>query len=901
MVGVRGQCWAVPSGANDGKYLLMSSATLVEAVYIAFMREPRNRYVRRSLSNGVSNYLLFRQETPDDVLIYLKELNNAFHRGAGTSFLETMDRVGDADKSWKIYAREKRITSRSCPSTGPDTYLQQCWKHVSKQFPGVWKNNFSFTNSKVIVSGLDRFKMGKQFLEAMCSCVNFCHPSMNTEKILASIRDVLAEITKTFSETIPEFHLIIILTEAFKFCVPKDLDDEDQPDMAVETIGTKIDLAAEAFACSDEEEGATGATGSAGAQVKAPQSREKKFLDELHSAVVAVVRKVPDEKLSVETLRDCYRNGMHFAAKSKVINEQLFSDCETWTALRSTIRRVMRRHHGHVLDLLSPVDVEAAGASSQGSGNRGDVDVDIDLKDLNVPDGKDLLIMHYRAKFTESVSKEEVKAAVRSFVDSCDLDLPVDLRGYFVQWSQRVLKVIKPKLDVTTKRLDISALIECCATAFKNDGGVFLHLEGLMQLCECAEEEEVTTVTTVPDYAIPEIWGNDQRYLDAVSNFRATMMIAGLPKFASFVSQHDSHLLSKMSGDANLAELISNVDVWLHWSSESDSASWSSFWQALLRCPDIKKAQQFADERAKRMLSELGARATQLHTEAIAAAKEKKLAEVRAAKAQEETSVVAVGDGDKSEPSQKRQKTDQHVSVASIHAEFAQAVLQQLPQGEDPHAQFMPTYIMLALSKAESSLMTAAICGPFADQAWDCLYTEHSKVAAGDAHLFASPPKKTIRLTFAGKLSLLPAVGSIHVGTLFNVNMYLRPPALRVLAGTFFMPAWLVRTCKLNGDGFPLETPTCEVHEKKISVEFEVPGFLGAPGKLVKFDIKHFYVVLKPEFASEVEAGSVEMIRAPMKAELCEVSDAWAKSLVAKARERKPAPKAKASKPSHTD
>eukprot|EP00959_Pyramimonas_sp_CCMP1952_P283633 5928998-Pyramimonas_sp.AAC.1 len=98
---------------------------------------------------------------------------------------------------------------------------------------------------------------------------------------------------------------------------------------------------------------------------------------------------------------------MHCAAKSKVINEQLFSDCETWTALRSTIRRVMRRHHGHVLDLLSPVDMEEAGASSQGSGNSGDVDVDIDLKDLNVPDGKDLLIMHYRAKFTESVSKEE--------------------------------------------------------------------------------------------------------------------------------------------------------------------------------------------------------------------------------------------------------------------------------------------------------------------------------------------------------------------------------------------------------------------------------------------------------------------------------------------------------------
>ena len=87
---VRGLPWAVLKTDQIGKstYYLMSYATLTEAMYIAFAREPGNDNIVGSIRDGLENCIVLSADTPADVLSWLKVTHNAFHHGASTNPIE---------------------------------------------------------------------------------------------------------------------------------------------------------------------------------------------------------------------------------------------------------------------------------------------------------------------------------------------------------------------------------------------------------------------------------------------------------------------------------------------------------------------------------------------------------------------------------------------------------------------------------------------------------------------------------------------------------------------------------------------------------------------------------------------------------------------------------------------
>lgn len=513
LIGVRGQAWATPStnneSAEDPHFQMMSSATLIEAVYAAHAREPTNAFVQKTLEAGVQQFKLFHPSTPDDVIIYLKELNNQFHRGAGTSFLEVMHRAPEVEKAWKAYCTEHTLTARSCPSKGPHSYEKQYWKFVDVNYKGVYKNWLAFLNAKVCVRGLSKQNLLQPYNTHMSTMVNFCHPKLNTEVALQANRDMLVTILENFASTIPSFHLNIIIMEALAVCVPKVVDFENPDEDPTWLIydGKRIELikrlkcpmggalaleskkgkvakpnqsAAKArpkkagrgrgngrgrgepssskadvddcslakkrrksfhespVAVSSEiaimdnsetpnlqysqeevaEETPTTSTGAATGQF----SRPKLFLDDLFDSVCGCNAEIPTEKLNIEVLKWCYRNGLAFAIDGQAFDSSL-NACSTWSAVRIELRKKFNSTH----DLAEFESVPTATAEV-------------------VPDGmtgEQLLTQSFSKLISQACENSQCTSLFFNFFETNDKNMPIQLHAAFTSWMQSVFSKIK--------------------------------------------------------------------------------------------------------------------------------------------------------------------------------------------------------------------------------------------------------------------------------------------------------------------------------------------------------------------------------------------------------------------------------------------------------------------------
>ena len=62
------------------KFLMISSATRMDGFYEAYSEDPENENVKTTLENKVVRVLVFSENTPIDVLEYLKDLHNKLNQ-----------------------------------------------------------------------------------------------------------------------------------------------------------------------------------------------------------------------------------------------------------------------------------------------------------------------------------------------------------------------------------------------------------------------------------------------------------------------------------------------------------------------------------------------------------------------------------------------------------------------------------------------------------------------------------------------------------------------------------------------------------------------------------------------------------------------------------------------------
>ena len=106
---------AVPNKQSklEGAYLLMGSATFTQGVYRAFTCSPDNPKVRHTITTGLKHAHVYHHRTPPEVLLWLKELFNRFHRGAGHTFLEFLRDVVRAHAEWRSHCMTANIVVRT--------------------------------------------------------------------------------------------------------------------------------------------------------------------------------------------------------------------------------------------------------------------------------------------------------------------------------------------------------------------------------------------------------------------------------------------------------------------------------------------------------------------------------------------------------------------------------------------------------------------------------------------------------------------------------------------------------------------------------------------------------------------------------------------------------------------
>ncbi len=100
--GVRGEPWIVDANAGEPKWLL-TYGTLTNAIYLANEEMPSNAQVVMTLNQGLRDCLIFRKDTPLDVLRWLRDYHNRFHQGAAQSFTELLDEVLVVEGAWQVY------------------------------------------------------------------------------------------------------------------------------------------------------------------------------------------------------------------------------------------------------------------------------------------------------------------------------------------------------------------------------------------------------------------------------------------------------------------------------------------------------------------------------------------------------------------------------------------------------------------------------------------------------------------------------------------------------------------------------------------------------------------------------------------------------------------------------
>eukprot|EP00969_Alexandrium_andersonii_P023065 1008785-Alexandrium_andersonii.AAC.1 len=89
----RSEIVAMP-GDEDGTFLFIAGATLVEAAYDAIARQPKNPLIDRLVQEGLKGVTILDKRTPADAVKWQKTIGNRFNAIASQeSFLEVLQEV----------------------------------------------------------------------------------------------------------------------------------------------------------------------------------------------------------------------------------------------------------------------------------------------------------------------------------------------------------------------------------------------------------------------------------------------------------------------------------------------------------------------------------------------------------------------------------------------------------------------------------------------------------------------------------------------------------------------------------------------------------------------------------------------------------------------------------------
>lgn len=107
---VRGRACALPSRGGGPPYKLITFGSLSRAAYIAF-ETPKYAKIPKVVISKEAGLMMdvYDERMPSDVVRYVRDYFNNFHKGSGVSFLETLTTSLAHHAEWKAYATQYQI------------------------------------------------------------------------------------------------------------------------------------------------------------------------------------------------------------------------------------------------------------------------------------------------------------------------------------------------------------------------------------------------------------------------------------------------------------------------------------------------------------------------------------------------------------------------------------------------------------------------------------------------------------------------------------------------------------------------------------------------------------------------------------------------------------------------
>ena len=185
-IGIRGQPWAVPSAA--GPFQMIAWGTLVEALYLAAEEDPENPQVKASIARGLPQTVLFKENTPDEVVSWLKALHNKEGGGSGKTVPEVLEEIRVIEAEWEVYKKKHGITSTG---TGEAAYEKRWWSWLQQYHGGKYRSWRQFDSSKTVYHGMVRNSWWPDLKNLLEETVDFLCPRLDNAVLIEGFHTLL--------------------------------------------------------------------------------------------------------------------------------------------------------------------------------------------------------------------------------------------------------------------------------------------------------------------------------------------------------------------------------------------------------------------------------------------------------------------------------------------------------------------------------------------------------------------------------------------------------------------------------------------------------------------------------------------------------------------------------------
>ena len=145
--GLGGSIWAVPDGrVIDGKrkYMLLTAGSRADGFYAAVDADKSNKQVQACLGAGSPPMLLFEPNTPDDVLVCMRDMGKAVNDvNVPTSFIENFKVMPTIQSLWEEHCQKHKISARK-----QDALSNEAKEKGAPEVPGYRNLFFAFVEER---------------------------------------------------------------------------------------------------------------------------------------------------------------------------------------------------------------------------------------------------------------------------------------------------------------------------------------------------------------------------------------------------------------------------------------------------------------------------------------------------------------------------------------------------------------------------------------------------------------------------------------------------------------------------------------------------------------------------------------------------------------------------------